>query len=112
MHERLDDPELLAVPLRELPDRAVEDDVEALAELVAELLVHRAAQPCQRLELLATGESVGEAQVTGQVAGDRRAATPFVTVSRPWSDARPAVGRMSPRSRRIVVDFPAPFGPR
>ena len=42
VHERLHDPDLLAVPLRELADRAVEDAVEALAELVAERRCRRA----------------------------------------------------------------------
>ena len=33
-------------------------------------------------------------------------------MSNPKTRARPDVGRSWSRSRRIVVDFPAPFGPR
>src|ERR1700761_261807 len=36
---------------------------------------------------------------------------PGSPASRPRIRARPAVGRCSPSSTRIAVDFPAPFGP-
>ena len=68
MHERLDEPELLPVALRELPDRPVEDDAEPLAELLAEPGVEPAAKPGERLELLTAGQPVGEAQVAREVA--------------------------------------------
>jgi hypothetical protein len=68
VHERLDEAELLAVPLRELADRAVEDDTEPLAELGSKLPVDRAANTGERVELLVTRQSVGEAEVTRQVA--------------------------------------------
>ena len=68
MHEGLHDADLLTVPLRKLADRAVEDHTEALAELVAELWVSRAAQAGQRVELLARGHPGVEAQVAREVA--------------------------------------------
>ena len=42
----------------------------------------------------------------------RRAATPSVCTSWPQMRAVPAVGVMKPASMRMVVDLPAPFGPR
>jgi hypothetical protein len=35
-----------------------------------------------------------------------------VATSKPSTDARPLVGVSSPQSTRIVVDLPAPLGPR
>ena len=42
----------------------------------------------------------------------RRAATPSVCTSWPQMRAVPSVGIMKPASMRIVVDLPAPLGPR
>jgi hypothetical protein len=105
VHEGLHDAELLTVPLRELSDRAVEVDPEALAELLSESDLGPAAQTRERLELFASGEPV-------RYPTPRRASTPSLCVSSPKRAARPAVGRISPSRRRIVVDLPAPFGPR
>jgi hypothetical protein len=58
VHERLHDADLLAVALRELADRPVAHDAEALAELVAKLLVDAHAQARQRVELLTCGQPV------------------------------------------------------
>ena len=42
----------------------------------------------------------------------RRTSSRWATTSKPATDALPAVGRMSVHSMLIVVDFPAPLGPR
>ena len=42
----------------------------------------------------------------------RAAARRAAAYGRPLTSARPAVGRSSPTIIRIVVDLPAPFGPR
>ncbi len=67
VHERLHDADLLAVPLRELADWTVEIQVETRAELVAQPLVDASTQACQRGELLAAGESIGEPKIARQV---------------------------------------------
>jgi hypothetical protein len=41
-----------------------------------------------------------------------RTSTLCLCVSRPKTSARPPVGRMNPRSVRMVVVLPAPLGPR
>jgi hypothetical protein len=42
----------------------------------------------------------------------RRISTDFTRLPMPRIDARPAVGRISSMMVRIIVVFPAPFGPR
>ena len=112
VHERLDEPELLAVALRELTDRAVEHRAEPLAELVAERRL-AAAQAGERVELRAAGEAVEQPEIAGQVPDLRRGPRPRRRcASSPSSAARPEVGRIRSSRRRIVVLLPAPFGPR
>ena len=91
VHECLDEPELLAVALRELTDRAVEHRAEPLAELVAERRL-AAAQAHERVELRAAGETVEEPEVSGQIPDLRRGPRPGCAARR----ARAA--RRSPRS--------------
>ena len=90
VHERLDEPDLLAVALRELADRAVEDDPEPLDERVAELrsTSRRAAAPATRA---APGrQPIRQAQVAREVAdARRRARTPSRRVSQPEQRCRP-----------------------
>src|SRR5512137_175855 len=42
----------------------------------------------------------------------RRTSSGLAATSRSFTRARPEVGVSRPQSMRIVVDFPAPFGPR
>jgi hypothetical protein len=112
VHEGLHEPELLAVALGELPERAVEDGAEPLAELAAISRVDLAAQPGERVELLAAGEPVEEAEVAGQIADAASGLDTPRRLSRPSSEARPSVGRIRSSRSLMVVLFPAPFGPR
>ena len=68
VHERLHEPELLAVALRELADRPVEHDTEALDERVPQPRIDRSAETGEGSELLVAREPVVQAQVAGQVA--------------------------------------------
>ena len=68
VHERLHEPDLLAVALREVADRPVELQGEPLAQLVAEAVVGAAAQARERVELLAGGHPVVQPQLAGEVA--------------------------------------------
>ncbi len=112
MHERLDETDLLAVALRERADRPVELELEPCGEPLA---VAEVAHPPERrevAEVLARREALVETEVAGQVAkasaglraprGGRRARR-----ARPV----PSWGRIRSSIRRIVVVFPAPFGP-
>jgi hypothetical protein len=68
VHGGLHDADLLPVTTRELPDRPVEDDLEPCAQLVAEVGVHGASKPGERVELLATRQAVREPEVAREVA--------------------------------------------
>jgi hypothetical protein len=65
VHERLDDSDLLAVSLRQLPDRPVEDDAEALAERIPKLGVDAAAEPRERIELFPRRQAVEQPEISG-----------------------------------------------
>ena len=114
MHERLHEPDLLPVALRELADRPVEHDAEAVDERVPHS--RRRPPPRSRASDSSCARPVSrsnEAQVARQVA-DRPPRRPrrLPAVSRPKHARRPAVGRIRSSRRRIVVLLPAPFGPR
>ena len=61
-------------------------------------------------------DQLEDAQVLDQQSGLQHPPTsPEATASAgawPKSETRPASGRASPRTMSMVVDFPAPFGPR
>ena len=113
MHEREHDPELLAVALRELVDRPVEDHLEALHELLAQRADRRRRGRGRTSRARAGRSSAGTARTrradTRSGRGSRRC--------RGGCRARvrgrcPAVGRCRSSSSRIVVVLPAPLGPR
>src|SRR4249919_2664629 len=93
MHECLDEPELLTVPLRELTNRSVESDAEPLAELVAIVGVHASAQPCEGVELLTTRQAIREPQISGQIADESTRRDPLRTSVEP-EEGHTARGRM------------------
>src|SRR6476619_6451388 len=47
MHERLDDPDLLSIAPRQLSDRPIEHNVEAVDQCVTQCLLDRSAEPCE-----------------------------------------------------------------
>ena len=113
VHERLDQPELLAVARRELVHGAVQLRVEALRQRVADPAVDSAAQLGEEVEHRRAGQLRVAAR--GRRAGSRRGAGSRgcrARLSRPSTRAEPDVGRIWSSSRRIVVDLPAPLGPR
>jgi hypothetical protein len=67
VHERLHDPDLLAIAPRELPDRTVEHHLEPLTQRAAKR-GGRVAQANERVELLTCGEAVCEPQIAREVA--------------------------------------------
>jgi hypothetical protein len=113
VHERLHDADLLPVPLGQgldLPDRGPAP-------------AGRRARRCGREALLRAG-CRGTSAAPGRSAGRRprsrrRGSRPAGGARRrrgggasPSTSARPLVGRIRSSSSRIVVDLPAPFGPR
>ena len=68
VHERLDEPDLLLVALRQLADRAVERQAEALGERVQVGVVDAAAQPGEEAQQLARVEFLVELELAGEVA--------------------------------------------
>src|SRR5688572_9297976 len=93
MHECLDEPDLLAVPLRELSDRSLEVHLQAFAEHVARPCVDRAAQSGERVELLATGESIAQSEIARQIP-DVATRGDAVRMRIAAEDRRTARGRM------------------
>ena len=113
MHQRLDQPDLLAVAARQLAQRAVEVGVEALGERRARTRARpRRAASASRSTQLAPRSRARRRR-------SRRAGSPCArgrprrrgVTSRPRIRARPPVGRSRPSSTRIVVVLPAPLGP-
>jgi hypothetical protein len=68
VHERLDQPDLLLVALRQLADRLVERQPEALGELGDVRVVDAAAQAREIAQHLAGGELLVQRQLAGEVA--------------------------------------------
>ena len=87
-----------------------EVEFEPIDELGAVRLVDAALQPGEQFEALLAGEPRPQADVARHVREVRWTSVVRAT-SMPLISARPAVGLISPRSSRSVVDLPAPFGP-
>jgi hypothetical protein len=68
VHERLHEPDLLAVPLREGADRAIEVELELLRERLAVAEAFHPAQAGEVAELLAAGQPLVEPEVARDVA--------------------------------------------
>ena len=112
MHQRLQEADLLAIPLGEVADRAIEVDVELLREPLGVADVVDSAQAREESEVLAAGEPSRRGaglHLAGTPTPDLRA---VAVASRPNKDTLPDVGRMRSSSSRSVVVLPAPFGPR
>ena len=94
--------------------RAVRE-VDDLQRVVDALLARRRRQAVEvgvELEVLATGELAVERGVLKDQPDPRANRAGILRTSKPATWATPDVGRMSVQRMLIVVDFPAPFGPR
>jgi hypothetical protein len=112
VHEGQDQADLLPVPLRQFADRSVGHDLEAIDKPVGQGVVAVSAGAGEPGDVLAAGQPREEFEVAGQVAGatvDLDAIRPGIE---PEEGGRPLVGRCRASSIRMVVDLPAPFGPR
>src|SRR6185437_7133584 len=67
VHERLDETDLLPVPLRERPHRPVELELEPSGERVAVTDVAHPPQRGEVAQVLARGEALVEPEVAGEV---------------------------------------------
>src|SRR6478672_5279285 len=63
VHERLDETELLAIAFRQLPNRSIQHRTEPLAQRLTKRRFHP-AQTAEGVELLASGQPVGEPEVS------------------------------------------------
>ena len=99
------------IPIEKPPTRRGQlgepDHVEHLVDPTVPNAGGRADDARARTGPVARVEDAGVEQGTDVRAGCARSA-----YACPSKVARPRVGRTSPRSMRIVVDFPAPLGPR
>jgi hypothetical protein len=112
MHERLNQAELLAVAGRQLTNRRVELRVETHSQRVTDAPIDPTPEVGKVVEDVRTGELWVEREIAGK---ETNPATDLKAVlSGVESEHRSAArGRLiRSRSRRIVVDFPAPLGPR
>ena len=111
-HQRGDEQHLLAVALGVGPHLLGRVEIKPLGSARRDRRVDVALDPPEEVQGLGAGErrpQVGLARHVGEttVGLHRRR-----WQSSPKISARPAVGRARPSSRRIVVVFPAPLGPR
>jgi hypothetical protein len=111
MHERLDQPDLLFVPVGQRGDADAEIEVEPIGQVADGPFLHAAPQRADVRELLEPGEPVVEPELARQVA-DAPVDLDRVATSVQTEDGCPPVGRMKSRTVRIVVVLPAPLGPR
>ena len=112
VHERCDHAHLLLVALGEVAQAPPEVELEPLGKLVDGTPVDAAAQPAEKGEVADRGASRGRFELTRQIARQLPVSTLRSCASRPRISARPRVGRIRSSRRRMVVVFPAPFGPR
>ena len=113
VHERQHQADLLPVALRQLPRRTIENDLEALDQLVGvrRIAVRPGHARTSRCAVARSCAGTAPARRGGsRCAGGSRRCHAERRGRAPT--ACPPVGRCSARSIRIVVVFPAPFGPR
>ena len=112
MHEGEHQADLLPVALGQLAHRAVGHDLEAVDQPVRQAAAAGAAGAGEPGDVLAAGQPGEELEIAGQVA-DTAAGLGAARGGIEPQEQGAALGR--PRkaiSIRIVVDFPAPLGPR
>ena len=68
VHQRLDEPDLLPVPARELPERTAEVGLEAVGERAGERAVVDAAEVGEEIQQLLAGDLLVEGELAGQEA--------------------------------------------
>ena len=113
VHERLDETDLLPVPARELLDPAAEVEVEPCGKLVGARDISRTPRRCPKKR--SSSRPVIRSyrrRSPGRYPSRRRIATLSRLESSPNTLSLPPVGLIRSSRRRIVVVFPAPFGPR
>jgi ATP/maltotriose-dependent transcriptional regulator MalT len=106
VHERLDEPELLAVAGRELAHRAIDLGIEALDQPIADTPVHAAAQAGEMVQHLRAAELRVEREVAGQesdAAADLQAAGMAVEAEQcRRARRRPDQVQQQPHRRRLA----------
>ena len=110
--ERGDQLHLLAVAVRERAHLLAGVELEALDEHARGRRDPFPRAPARGTRASRRRSGRPQERLAGDVGDRRWAATGSRHASTPNSSARPAVGRCSPSSSRIVVVLPAPFGPR